>query len=77
MRAFREILQDHKSDMRVQAAAFLAAQEMSEAFLVQRFEDSNLSAIHAKKSDHYAEGFAVGAEDSKESVRDFEVGIGW
>ena len=49
MRAFREILQDHKSDMRVQAAAFLAAQEMSEAFLVQRFEDSNLSAIHAKR----------------------------
>jgi histone H3/H4 len=40
MRTFREILQDHKSDMRVQAAASLAAQEMSEAFMVQRFEDS-------------------------------------
>lgn len=46
---FREILQDYKSDMRVQAAAFLAAQEMSEAFLVQRLEDSNLCAIHAKR----------------------------
>ena len=49
MRLFREVLQDHKSDMRVQAAASLAAQEMLEAFLVQRFEDSNLSAIHAKR----------------------------
>ena len=49
MHLFREVLQDHKSDMRVQAAASLAAQEMSEAFLVQRFEDSNLSAIHAKR----------------------------
>jgi histone H3 len=46
---FREILQDHKSDMRVQAAASVAAQEMSEAFLGQRLEDSNLSAIHAKR----------------------------
>jgi histone H3 len=49
MRTFREILQDHKSDMRVQAAAFLAAQEMSEVFMVQQFEDSNLCAIHAKR----------------------------
>ncbi len=50
MRLFQEILQDHKSDMRVQAAASLAAQEMLEAFLVQRFEDdSNLCAIHAKR----------------------------
>ena len=49
MRFFREILQDKKSEMRIQAAASLAAQEMLEAFLVQRFEDSNLSAIHAKR----------------------------
>ena len=35
--------------MRIQAAASLAAQEMSEAVLVQRFEDSNLCAIHAKR----------------------------
>ena len=44
---FREILQEEKSDMRIQAAAMLAAQEMAEAFLVHRFEDSNLCAIHA------------------------------
>lgn len=49
MRFFREILQDKKSEMRIQAAASLAAQEMSEAVLVQRFEDSNLCAIHAKR----------------------------
>ena len=45
----REIMQDYKSDLRVKTAAFLAAQEMSEAFLVQRLEDSNLCAIHAKR----------------------------
>ena len=44
---FREILQEEKSDMRIQAAAALAAQEMAEAFLVKRFEDSNSCAIHA------------------------------
>ena len=44
---FREILQKEKSDMRIQATAALAAQEMAEAFLVRRFEDSNLCAIHA------------------------------
>jgi histone H3/H4 len=42
MRLYHEILQDYKRDMRVQAAASLAAQEMSEAFMVQQFEDSNL-----------------------------------
>ena len=33
--------------MRIQAAAMLAAQEMAEAFLVKRLEDSNSCAIHA------------------------------
>ena len=44
---FREILQEEKSGTRIQAAAALAAQEMAEAFLVHRLEDSNLCAIHA------------------------------
>ena len=44
---FREILQEEKSDTRIQAAAMLAAQEMAEAFLVKRLEDSNSCAIHA------------------------------
>ena len=33
--------------MRAQTAASLAAQEMSEAFMVKRFEDANSCAIHA------------------------------
>jgi len=46
---FREIVQNNKSGYRIQAAASLAAQEMAEAFMVRRLEDSNLCAIHAKR----------------------------
>ena len=35
--------------MRIQAVALSALQEMSEAYLVSLFEDSNLLAIHAKR----------------------------
>jgi histone H3 len=46
-RWFKEIIDDFKGDLRVQTAALLAAQEMAEAFMVHRFDDSNLCAIHA------------------------------
>jgi len=36
-------------DLRVQAAAMLALQEASEAYLVSLFEDTNLCAIHARR----------------------------
>ncbi len=45
----REIAQDYKLDIRMQASAFLALQEACEAYLVGLFEDTNLCAIHAKR----------------------------
>lgn len=48
-RLVREIAQDFKSDLRFQGSAILALQEASEDYLVGLFEDTNLSAIHAKR----------------------------
>ena len=51
-RLVREIAQEFrrfKTDLRFQAAAVLALQEASEAYLVGLFEDTNLCAIHAKR----------------------------
>ena len=48
-RLVREIAQDFKSDLRFQSAAIAALQEASEAYLVGLFEDTNLSALHAKR----------------------------
>ena len=48
-RLVREILQDFKSDFRMQSTALLAMQEAAEAYLVGLFEDCNLCAIHAKR----------------------------
>ena len=45
----REISQDYKTDLRWQSSAIHALQEASEAYLVGLFEDTNLSAIHAKR----------------------------
>jgi histone H3 len=48
-RLVREILQDHKTDVRFQGSAFTALQEAAEAYLISLFEDTNLCAIHAKR----------------------------
>ena len=48
-RLVREIAQDFKTDLRFQSSAILAIQEAAEAYLVGLFEDTNLSAIHAKR----------------------------
>ena len=48
-RLVREIMQDFKTDLRIQSTALLALQEAAEAYLVSLFEDSNLCAIHAKR----------------------------
>ena len=48
-RLVREIAQDFKTDLRFQSSAVMALQEASEAYLVGLFEDTNLSAIHAKR----------------------------
>ena len=48
-RLVREIAQDFKGDLRFQASGVLALQESSEAYLVGLFDDTNLSAIHAKR----------------------------
>ena len=46
----RQIFQECKPDIRINSSALLALQEASEAFLVGVFEDTNLCAIHAKRS---------------------------
>ena len=43
-----EITQDIKNNLRFQANALKALQEVAEAFLVHLFEDANLCAIHTK-----------------------------
>ena len=48
-RLIKEIAQDLKPELRFQSAAVLALQEISEAYLVSLFEDTNLCAIHAKR----------------------------
>uniref|UniRef100_A0A453MZM5 Core Histone H2A/H2B/H3 domain-containing protein n=2 Tax=Aegilops tauschii subsp. strangulata TaxID=200361 RepID=A0A453MZM5_AEGTS len=48
-RLVREIAQDFKTDLRFQSSAVSALQEAAEAYLVGLFEDTNLSAIHAKR----------------------------
>ncbi|TRZ10703.1 hypothetical protein HGM15179_016401 [Zosterops borbonicus] len=49
-RLVREIAQDFKTDLRFQSSAVMALQEASEAYLVGLFEDTNLCAIHAKRT---------------------------
>ena len=49
-RLVREVAQDFKSDLRFQSHAIMALQEASEAYLVGLFEDTNLCAIHAKRT---------------------------
>ena len=41
--------QDFKTDLHFQREAIAALQEAGEAYLVGRFEDTNLCAIHAKR----------------------------
>merc|ERR1711910_201405 len=48
-RLVREIAQDFKTDLLFQAASIGALQEAAEAYLTGLFEDTNLSAIHAKR----------------------------
>ena len=48
-RLVREVAQDFKTDARFQGSAILALQEAAEAHLVSVFEDTNRSAIHAKR----------------------------
>ena len=48
-RLVKEIVTGIKPDLRMQGSAVLALQEISEAFLVDLFEDTNLCAIHAKR----------------------------
>ena len=48
-RLVREIAQDFKTDLRFQAAAIGALQEVAETYLVGLFDDTNLCSIHAKR----------------------------
>jgi histone H3 len=49
-RLVREIAQDYTTHLRFQTSAIQALQEAAEAYLVGLFEDSNLCAMHAKRS---------------------------
>lgn len=48
-RLVREIAQDFKTDLRFQAAAILALQEASEAYIISVLEDSYLGTLHTKR----------------------------
>lgn len=48
-RLVREVAQEFKDELRFQSTAIMALQEAAEAFLVARFEDANICAIHAKR----------------------------
>lgn len=48
-RLVREVAQEMKTDLRFQAAAIMALQEASEAYLVGLMEDTNLCCIHARR----------------------------
>lgn len=45
----REIAQDYKTELNFTPAAFDAIQEISEMYLTNLFDDTNLCAIHAKR----------------------------
>lgn len=49
-RLVREIAQEYRTDLRFQSTAILGLQEAAEAYLVGLFEDTNLCAIHAKRT---------------------------
>ena len=49
-RLVREIVQDMTAHTRVSASAVDAFQEASESYIVGLFEDSNICAIHARRS---------------------------
>ena len=49
-RLVREIAEDRITGVRFQASAVMALQEAAEALLVNVFQDTNLCAIHAKRS---------------------------
>jgi histone H3 len=44
----QEVAQDFKNDICFQGTAVLSLQEVSEAYLIGLFEDTNLCAFHAK-----------------------------
>ena len=48
-RLVKEISQDYKSDLRWTASALEAMQWGAETYMVELMEDTNLSAIHAKR----------------------------
>jgi len=48
-RLAREVGQDLMGGLRFQLGALVALQEAAEMYLVHRFEDANLAAIHARR----------------------------
>ena len=48
-RLVREIVQDFKTDLRFQSAAILCLQEVSEAYIMVLFEDTNLCTIDTRR----------------------------
>ena len=49
-RLVREVALQFRTDLRFQSTGILALQEAAEAYLVGLFEDTNLCAIHAKRT---------------------------
>lgn len=49
-RLVREIAVNYKCDLRFQSSAIMCLQEAAEAYIVGLMEDTNLAAIHAKRT---------------------------
>jgi histone H3 len=49
-RLIREIAADFRSDLRFQKSAVMALQSATESYIVGLFEDTNLCAVHAKRT---------------------------
>ena len=58
-RLVREIATAFKQDLRFQSSAIAALQEAAEANLITIFEDSNLVAIHCKRTTIYPKDIAL------------------
>ena len=70
-RLVKEVVMDYNTNMRMQSVAIVALQEAAEAYLVRLFEDTNMCAIHAKRSDYHAKGHPAGEKiERREVLRD-------
>lgn len=68
-RLVREIAQDYKTELRFQQQAVEALQEAAEKYMVVKFEDANLCAIHARRVTVMEKDLALGRTIAEPKTR--------